>query len=86
MNDRPNMTGKHIKDSSEIRAIMVRKTNLLYSEKLVPQIKVGYRFNFLIIYIYIYIYYIYILFEISYQRGTALDEFVCIKLICFVLF
>ena len=46
MNDRPNMTGKHIKDPSEIRANMVRKANLLYSEKLVPQIKVGYRFNF----------------------------------------
>ena len=55
MNDRPNMTGKHIKDSSETRAIMVRKANLLYSEKPIPQIKVGYRFNFLIIYIYIYI-------------------------------
>ena len=34
----PNIPGKHTKHPSEIKVIMVRKANLLYWEKLIPQI------------------------------------------------
>ena len=81
------MPGKYIKHPSEIRAIMVRKANLLYSYKLIPQIKVGYRFIFFMNFKVDHkIKHIYVLFKISNLRGTATEEFFCIKLICFMLF